>query len=226
MKKENQMSKQNDIEALFPWYVTGKLSDADHQLVEDYLEKHPQSRFQLELIKSEYDETVDINQQIDVPTAGSLDRLMTSLDAEFGPQAPKSDSWWQSAINSFSDAFQMPMVRYAGLAAVVVIALQSVSIISLINSSPPSGNGYETASGTTTLAPGTDLLISFNPTATAGKIAALLEKYDGSIIKGPISGGIYQIHFTLKKPTPEKISTLVTQLQNHRGIIEFVAPQE
>lgn len=228
------MSEQNEIEDLFPWYVTGALSDADKSKVEHYLTENPQARAQLALIRQERDEVIDMAEQIPGPAAGGVDKLMARLDEEFGPARPgdtygivekNSSSWWQSVINGIGNAFQLPAVRFGAIAAAVVIALQLATIVSLVKS-PPGVGGYETASGLQKLGPGPVLLITFKPEATVGQIEALLEKFHGVIIKGPVSGGIYRVHFGREKKTPADTAQLVKSLSAQDKLIAFVASEE
>ncbi len=228
MPQRKIMEDRTEIETLLPWYVTGKLSDADVEKVDRYISDHPDLAMQLDLINSERLETTLINEEITVPSSISIDRLMAGMDDAFGPeQKPANINWFRSVWSDISSAFKLPVVQFAGVAAALLIVIQSVSIGVLVQNNKTTGGAYTTASGPETSdSDGIEMLVTFNQSATAIEISNLLEETNGSIVKGPLAGGFYRIKFSIQEKSPEKIDALAKALQARKNIIEFISGVE
>ena len=72
------LSEREQIEALLPWYVTGKLDAAGCGRVETYMARHPEMRRQLVLIDEDRDVAQRVNAAIVPPRTLSADRLLES----------------------------------------------------------------------------------------------------------------------------------------------------
>ena len=222
-----QLTKKEQIETLLPWYVTGKLSAAERQKVDQYIATNSDKALQLELIQQERLETVLQNEATGLPTSGGIDRLMTRLDIDFGPDKSNSESNWLNTIwADITSAFQKPAMQFAGIAAALVIVLQSVSLGVLVQNNAP-GSKFTTASGPiTTRTGGITMLVTFTPQATAGQISKLLEETGGAIVNGPLAGEFYHIRFPITATSLEEIKTLTNRLEGEKNIIAFVSLNE
>ena len=71
-EQPDELSERDEIEALLPWYVSGKLDAHSRARVERYVREHPEAKAHLTLAREESDATVTANEAIAAP----------------GPQAP------------------------------------------------------------------------------------------------------------------------------------------
>jgi hypothetical protein len=227
----NDMTEREEIELLLPWYATGKLNSADAERVGNYLDTHPELASQIELIREELDGTIVVNEALGTPSAGALDRLVARIEAQYGPQ---SQNIGQNALmawfSGLAAAFQAPAVRYAGIAAAVLIAVQAVVIGTQLTGG---GSQFETASAPPeaviagkTGVTGTRFLIAFEPDAKAGDITKLLEDINATIISGPRGQGLYEVYVPKADLAPGKADQLVAQLAKRKTIIRFITISE
>ena len=222
------MSEREQIEQLLPWYVTGKLDAEDNARVEAYLSAHPEMASQLGLVEEEVAATVEVNELAGSPALGSSQRFMERIDQEFGTQDRQAGAGWLATqLAQLRQALQMPVARYAAMAAVVVIAVQAVTIgtLSIDGSDNP---GYQTASGGNQTATGNaaHLLLSFVPEATAAEITKLLEEIDGIIVSGPKGGNFYEIRITKESVSEQDLDKLVDALSKRDKLVGFVSTVE
>jgi hypothetical protein len=196
MRDEGQerLSERDEIEALLPWYVTGKLDAASRVRVERYMEAHPEVKGHLALAHEEADVTIASNEAIPAPGPQTLDRLRASIAA-----APRRKPLG-AALMELSDRFAdwladlaPPRLALAGAAAALLIVIQAAAIGALVleRGAAPS---YQTAAGDETPQEGFELLVQFSDDATAGEITDLLKQLDGSIAGGP-KAGLYRLRF-------------------------------
>jgi len=73
------MDEREEIEALLPWFVTGKLAEAERVRVELYLAEHPDVARQVALAREESVETIAGAESFGVPSRASFDRLMAEV---------------------------------------------------------------------------------------------------------------------------------------------------
>ncbi|NNE23423.1 MAG: hypothetical protein HKN11_12520 [Rhizobiales bacterium] len=231
------MTEREDIEMLLPWYVTGKLEASDRARVEAYLAAYPEMASQLEMISDELDATVEANEMAGAPSAGALNRLLDEVDERYGAASTQAGAGWlKTQIGRLAQAFDVPVVRYAAMAAAVVIAVQAVAIGTL-STGGKSPAGYQTAGGKSPagygLASGPDdteegarLLVSFKPQAKLADIAGLLEGIEGSIVSGPRGEGLYEISIAKPDITEQELDKIVDALGKREDLIGFVSVSE
>jgi anti-sigma factor RsiW len=213
--------EREEIEMLLPWYVTGRLDAADLAKMEAYLAAHPEVAHQLDLARSERDETVAANEALGLPSAAATARLMASL--------PAARPGWavmralRGSLQQVGDLLVAPTtnaVRWAALAAAVLIAVQGVAIVSLLNER---ADTYQTASGGQS-GEGIALLVTFADDAKATAISQLLTDLDGSIVDGPKAGGVYKIRLRTEDRSPAGREALMRRLAERRDLVRAVLP--
>jgi len=214
----DKLSENEEIEALMPWYVSGKLDANSRAQVERYLEAHPERRTHLALVREESGATVAANESIAPPGAAALDRLRASI----GP-VPHGQSLWakfsERLANWVSDLAPSQLVLAAAAAAVVVM-LQAAVIGALIMERSEAPN-YQTASGEQTSSNGVELLVGFAETATAGEISALLDQLDAVLVDGP-RAGLYRLRLP-EQGEEENIAAI--ELLDESEAVTVVLPQ-
>ena len=220
------MNMAEDIEMMLPWYITGTLSEKERVRVDRYIADHPEMARQLELVREELDAAIALNEEESNPVrSGALDRLLTRIDAEDGPERATLGGGILGRLTGWLPAFEMPALRLAAAGAAIVIVAQAVIIGSMMSGTAPSIGEYETASGPAEVAEdsGARLLIAFSGEATAGQITALLEEIDASIINGPWAGGFFEIRIEGSGLTAGKAGALVSDLEKRSAIVKFVS---
>ena len=221
----NELSRgdieREEIEMLLPWYVTGRLDAADLAKMEAYLAAHPEVARQLDLARTERDETVAANEALGLPSAGATARLMASLPAARpGWAAMRALRGGLQQVGDLLAAPTANAVRWAALAAAVLIAVQGIAIVSLLNER---AGTYQTASGGQS-GDGFALLVTFADDAKATAISQLLTDLDGSIVDGPKAGGVYKIRLRTEDRSTAGREALMRRLAGRRDIVRAVLP--
>jgi len=213
--------EREEIEMLLPWYVTGRLDAADLAKMEAYLARHPEVARQLDLARTERDETVAANEALGLPSAGATARLMASLPAARpGWAAMRALRGGLQQVGDLLAAPTANAVRWAALAAAVLIAVQGIAIVSLLNER---AGTYQTASGGQS-GDGIALLVTFADDAKATAISQLLTDLDGSIVDGPKAGGVYKIRLRTEDRSTAGREALMRRLAGRRDIVRAVLP--
>jgi anti-sigma factor RsiW len=213
--------EREEMEMLLPWYVTGRLDAADLAKMEAYLARHPEVARQLDLARTERDETVAANEALGLPSAGATARLMASLPAARpGWAAMRALRGGLQQVGDLLAAPTANAVRWAALAAAVLIAVQGVAIVSLLNER---AGTYQTASGGQS-GDGIALLVTFADDAKATAISQLLTDLDGSIVDGPKAGGVYKIRLRTEDRSTAGREALMRRLAGRRDIVRAVLP--
>jgi len=213
--------EREEMEMLLPWYVTGRLDAADLAKMEAYLAAHPEVARQLDLARTERDETVAANEALGLPSAGATARLMASLPAARpGWAAMRALRGGLQQVGDLLAAPTANAVRWAALAAAVLIAVQGVAIVSLLNER---AGTYQTASGGQS-GDGIALLVTFADDAKATAISQLLTDLDGSIVDGPKAGGVYKIRLRTEDRSTAGREALMRRLAGRRDIVRAVLP--
>jgi hypothetical protein len=214
-------AERGEIEMLLPWYVTGRLDPAELAKVEAYLETHPHVARQLDLVRAERDETVGANERLGLPSPAATEGLMASLPtARPGGAALRII---RDGLRQMGDLFAAPpvgAVRWAAVAAAVLLAVQALAIVTLLNERSGS---YHTASGTQT-GEGIAVLVSFADDAKAEAISQLLTELDASVVDGPRAGGVYKVRLRTEDRSPAAREALVRRLAERRDIVRAVLP--
>jgi hypothetical protein len=214
--------EREEIEMLLPWYVTGRLDPAEVAKVEGYLARHPQLRRQLDLVRSEQEQTVRANEALGASPAGALDRLMAQLPGR-KPSRPPSRGGTPlfQAIAEFFAAPTASGVRWAAFAAAALVVVQATAITTLLMRD---GSGaYQAASGQQT-AGGISALIVFADDAKAQAISHLLAEFNANIVDGPKAGGVYTIRLRTEDRSQTARDALLRRLAERRDVVQTVFP--
>lgn len=185
--EHEKLSERDEIEALMPWYLSGKLDAHSHARVERYLETHPERRAHLALIQEENDATIAANEAIPAPGPEALDRLRASI-------APRTRSVWTQLSERLADWISdlaPSQLVLATAAAALVVMLQAAVIGALVMERAATPT-YQTASREEDTGNGVEFLVGFAEAATAGEISALLEQLDAVVVDGP-RAGLYRL---------------------------------
>lgn len=188
-------SDLQEAEALLPWYLNGTLDEAERDRVERALAAEPALRAELAALEMMRDTVQESSDAVAVP-ASDFDLVMQRIDGvEDAPAPARAEPAGGGFLASLSALFAMPGVRFAAVAAALVIMVQSAAIVGLLVETP--GVGYQTATtgdATATTASGAEgprLLLLFQAEAGLGEVEALLGEVGGRIVDGPSQEGGY-----------------------------------
>jgi len=183
--QHDELSERDEIEALMPWYVSGKLDASSRERVERYLETHPEDRAHLVLAREEKDASVAANEAVPAPGPEALDRLRASIAA--APRRRPLLAQLGERLTDWISGLAPPQLALATAAAALVVMLQA-AVIGALLLERTAAPAYQTASGEESAGNGIELLVGFEETATAGEISALLKQLDAVLVDGPRSG--------------------------------------
>ncbi|MGI9387046.1 MAG: hypothetical protein ACR2OX_06415 [Methyloligellaceae bacterium] len=225
---DDRRSERAEIELLLPWYVAGTLDADDRQRVADYLERDDELRAQLALIEEDRSETQIANERLGMPSAGALARLMDRITDETPAKASaggKAVGFWRK-IDAFIEDLQPSAVRWAAVAAAVMIFVQAIALGGLLKT-VEGGKGYQTASGESAAKrQGTFALVNFSVSANAQQISELLAASGAQIVEGPKPGGMYRIKISATKLADAERDRAIEALARDTNIISLALPAE
>lgn len=197
------LPKADEIEAMLPWLVTGKLSRAEAAEVSRYLETHPEAAAHVALAREEQDAAILGNEAIKGPSAAALDRLMAQVAATPQPRSiaiPSPASVWEK-IAGFITSLSPNTLGVAGAAAAVLLVLQAVAIGTLVTRD--TGSGYQTASGPMVAGDGVEVHVLLQSGVPAGTLTTALREIKGTIVAGPTAEGYYRVRLAADKANPD-----------------------
>jgi anti-sigma-K factor RskA len=217
---KNKAAEREEIEALLPWHAAGTLSRRDAQKVEQALASDAELATQYETVRQDLAETIGLNESLGAPSARVMQRLMADIEADASTARRTRSSfnlgeWLSDKLSSFSPR----TLAWSATAAALAIVLQAGLLAGMFVNDRQGNPGYTTASVPVeqTVKPGTDALISFAPTATAGEITKLLQTYKMAIVEGP-SGDMYTVRLAVTGIPKEELSKVIKQLQNEKTV--------
>ena len=217
---KSKASEREEIEALLPWHAAGTLSRRDAQKVEQALASDAELAAQYETVRQDLAETIGLNESLGAPSARAMQRLMADIEADASTARRTRSSfslgeWLSDKLSSFSPR----TLAWSATAAALAIVLQAGLLAGMFVNERQGNPAYTTASVPMEQAvkPGTDALISFAPTATAGEITKLLQTYKMAIVEGP-SGDMYTVRLAVTGIPKEELSKVIKQLQNEKTV--------
>jgi anti-sigma factor RsiW len=214
----SELDERSDIELLLPWYVTGRLDAADKARIEAYLAVHPEMQSKLALAREEHEQAVRGNEALGGPRPQAIDRVMAQIARERPWRLSLSGLWekvWQGLAAPTPQG-----VRWATVAAGVLILLQAAAIGALLTARSP--DSYQTASGPSPAQQGFSLLIGFTDQATAPEIASLLTELGAQIVEGPKPGSLYRIRLQSPPESELERQQLVHRLLLRKNVVRIV----
>src|SRR5689334_3447061 len=215
---KNKASEREEIEALLPWHAAGTLSRREAQKVEQALATDADLATQYETVRQDLVETIGLNESLGAPSARAMQRLMADIEADASTARRVKSSfslgeWLSERLSSFSPR----TLAWSATAAALAIVLQAGLLAGMFVNERHS-DGFEMASvKTDSIKPGTDALISFTPTATAGEITKLLQTYKMAIVEGP-TGDMYTVRLAVTGIPKEELAKLIKQLQDEKTV--------
>jgi hypothetical protein len=214
---------REEAELLLPWYESGTLEAEEMRRVEARLAADPELRGRLALIREEASETIIAVESAGMPRRASRDRLMAEIAAE----AEMATGAWtlRGWLTGLLPAGLSPALAIAGAAAILIIAVQGVVLVSLL--SGDAGRGHILATGgNASQGAGTHVLIGFKDSANAAQIAEFLRAIGATIVDGPKPGGTYKLRISTKALTEAERERILAGIRAQDELVAFVSPTQ
>jgi anti-sigma factor RsiW len=212
----------SEVELLLPWHAAGMLTEREAQAVEAALASDPELAQRYEWVREELGQETHLSEALGEPSTGDVKALFAKIDAE--PARPRlAAAGFAGRVGDFLTSLTPRTLAWSAMAAALVIALQAGLIGGVVFKT--NGAGYQTASVSDTANDGADLLIRFQPQASAADVTSLLEANTLSIVGGPSSGGLFRVRVGSTKPSKAALIQTVKTLQDNK-VVGFVAATE
>lgn len=222
--ESDALSEREEIEALLPWYATGKLDAASRARVTAYMDRHPDMRRQLALVEEDRAATLRANDAVVPSRTLTADRLIERVRGSRPAAAARPV--WTVALDAIRDVLSAPTetgVRWAAVAAVAILLAQTAVIGGLMSERPR--GGYETASGGAQLpTDGVRVLVRFQADARIEAIAAALVSLGMRIVDGPKPGGLFVVRVAGPDVTDAVKAERIAKLRDLSTIVAVVLP--
>lgn len=203
----------NEAELLLPWYATGKLTQQEMRVVDEYLVDHPEAADRLESVREEQHLTIEGNEAIRAPGASALKRLMDDIAAE-GDARVQSAGLFER-IGAFLTGLSPQAMGVAAAACLGLLVIQAGVIGTMVGSGKQSG--FETATGGGAALVGPVAIVAFQETATVNDISNLLGETKAQIVRGPVNGGTYEIAF----PEDADLDAMIADLLERKDVVKL-----
>ena len=213
--------ERDEDDLLLPWHVTGRLDQEDADRLDAALAGDPELARRLDIAKAEQRETVTLHEALGAPSRRVRDGLFERIDADLAGQR-QPPGGWLARIGAMLAGLSPPVLAGTALAACLLILLQGGRLTSNWLGAPTAS--YETAShrGSDPMAPGTFILVTFAPQATAERIADTLRKTKGSIVEGPRAGNLYRVRIAADATT---LAATLDRLRADPGVVQMALPE-
>ncbi|EIJ35209.1 hypothetical protein [Thiothrix nivea] len=225
---------------LLPWYITGKLTEAERALVERMLEQHTDLKEEylrelmlVDMIRANESllrlTAVDTTQQ-------RLDKLLKQIGREEralgqtsrepampAARKPVTD-WWQFFRNLFPEdgwlkpanaVFALLLLVQAGFLGWFAHAL-STSEDSIYVTAGVADNKAEVP-----VIRGMVLLMGFNGNAPMSQVQDFLLKWDARILDGPDANNLFKVEFRAIDPDDLLSGLTLQQIQQDQAVVDF-----
>ena len=211
--KVMEKAEFNEAELLLPWYATGKLSDQEMRIVDEYLADHPEAADRLESVREEQHLTIEGNEAIRAPGASALKRLMDDIAAE-GDARTQSAGLFER-IGAYLTALSPQAMGVAAAACLALLVVQAGVIGTMVGGDRP--GSFETATGGNAALLGPVAIVAFQDTATVTDISNLLGETNAQIVRGPVNGGTYEIAF----PKDTDLDAMIANLLERKEVVKL-----
>ena len=215
-----KLTERDEIEMLLPFYVTGRLDEAEQERVSAYLAAHPDMQARLQLSRAERTETTHLNALAEDHPPVDADRFMDRIAATRPDPEPGGLLAW---IDSMISAPFGAGMRWAGAAAIVVIMVQAAVLVTLV--APRFADDYEMAEGTTQApSTGSFVLVRFADDARFADIAKMLADLDMTIADGPRAGALFKIRIGAQNMSETERKARTAALKAREDLVILVTP--
>jgi anti-sigma factor RsiW len=207
---------EEDVLELLPWYASGKISAQESAAIERKLSGNPRLQAELALVRQEKQVSVESVKALGEPAPDLLNKMLGQLDGvrQLKPIARDGAEEKPGLLARLFGFSPSPALRYALVAACVVIAVESAALLRLGSTDDA---GYQTASAPAASS-GPELIVHFQADAKFSAISMLLSDLDASVVRGPMPDGALVI--ALKQGAD--VNAAMTVLRGHADLVAGV----
>ncbi len=216
LKMENDLRPDDEMAALLPFYVSGKLEADEHARVANWVATSDSGQRALQNALEEQHQVTSANESIPVPS-GAMHKLLESLDAE--PSRVSHLAVTRSLWAKLKDAFEIAPSQAAWAAAASLLLLVGIGIGTQFN--PPGGQPFVVASGEDEQVAGRLAMVVFISDAPMSAITKALGDVDASIVAGPKGKATYLVRFN-KHEGAENEQKRMEQLKAQTAIVKLL----
>jgi anti-sigma factor RsiW len=172
----------DEAEELLPWYVTGRLDQADRERVEKHLTNCADCQAQLRLERRLADEYRAYSPHVEASWTSLRERIAPALTKRPSPP-PANANWWRSLSRPAVATFM------AAQLAVVVLAAGTVSYLNQPDAA------YR-ALGSAPIAASANAVVIFQPQTREEQLRRLLNASGAELVGGPTDADAYVLHIS------------------------------
>jgi hypothetical protein len=188
-KDDNRPLSLEDAQELLPWYLTGKLSRAESDAIDDMLKGSADLRDQLQTAQSQQAAVLESNDNVGGPSAGNLTKLLQQIETTKQRRyvVANEPGFFERLLGPW--AAPRPALQFALVAACALIIAQGAFLYQLGGFTSKPADSYATASdGAQTVSAAASLIVSFRPEVTTAQFTQMLSEIDATVIDGPKPG--------------------------------------
>ncbi|HWI86876.1 MAG TPA: zf-HC2 domain-containing protein [Sphingomonas sp.] len=167
------------VQQLLPWFVTGKLDDADQTRVSDHLATCAACRAELAAERRLGANVAEMPVDVDLNWAAMRQRI-EATPARYDP--------WRRPRRMMRRFTNRPRLAGLMIAAQIAALVLAVVVITPLTRPAP----YHALAGAQAEAAG-NVLVMFRPDARAADMSALLARNGARIVDGPTAGGAFVV---------------------------------
>lgn len=238
MSGDNHGNNTEEARLLLPWYITGKLNEAERRLVEKALEEYPELRHEyqheLKMVDMIRGNAGLLNLKALDTTEHRLGKLMRRIEQE---QATASQQKPQAATTG-SGKFSLrgflrnliPSTDWltpANAVFATLLVIQAALIGWTLHDKP---TDFFTVTSTDenqgqTPVQGMALLVGFNDDARLGEVNDFLKQWNARIFDGPDAGNLFRIELRDNEPGSPQSKVTLQQIKKNQQLINFIGQE-
>ena len=230
---------------LLPWYITGKLSEAEHEFVERVLAQHPslqaEYRDELAMVGLIRNNASLLQLSTMDSTPQRLDKLMKRIEREtrhtespavptqptpLKPPAQVKPSWADFLRQWIPNATWFTPAN-AVFATLLVIQAGLLGWFSQSSFTTNPENIYVSATvseapTTVAVTKGMTLLVGFRDEAQIQQLRQFLHQWNAHIIDGPDNNDLFRLQVRDVPATDQRSEVILEQMQQDQNVIAFI----
>lgn len=225
MMETEDLNERDELLALLPFYVSGRIEPSDKARVEAWLNKDPQADAILAKVREEQQVSAALHEAIPLPKGG-LERLMGDVAAT--SQDKTASGLWASFLRWLNQGVVAPLraapseLAWAACGLLLIVSTAQTVLLSQ-KGGHETGGGYVLASGERYEFIGKGL-VTFATTAPMDQVMALMDQAGAVIVDGPTASGHFVIGF-IKRDEAGALQEREALLRKRADLIVFFARQ-
>lgn len=216
------LSESDEIAALLPWYVTGRITAEDRAKVDSYAATHPDVKRQISIAREEADQIFSANAEIEGPHF-ALDKLLKSVAESPSARLHAAGTSIVDKLGNFIASLAPRQLAYAAMTGALALALALVAGGIGARLVQPPGEYTVASKEGASAGVGTFALVSLQPGAPAGTLSAFLAENALAIVDGPKAGGIYRLRLSTEVLSEDAQKSALDKVKARTDLFAFVA---